>query len=161
MRTLATLDLGFNPDGVVTAVMPRPAIPATNAERLARVHESEAEVIAAVRAIPGVVAAGIGGSPLGLSTELGGVRVPGDDREFPMVGLAPVSVGYFEALGARLKAGRFFTTDDRAGAPTVAILSDSAARKFWPSGNAVGRTLILPANGPVQVVGVVADMAGR
>jgi putative ABC transport system permease protein len=106
-----------------------------------------------------VIAAGVGGSPMGLRAGLGGVRLPGDPREFPMVGLAPVSVGYFEALGARLIAGRFFSPEDRAGAPVVAVLSESAARRFWPSGDAVGHTLILPANGPVRVVGIVADMA--
>jgi ABC-type antimicrobial peptide transport system permease subunit len=73
--------------------------------------------------------------------------------------LAPVSVGYFEALGARLNAGRFFTADDRAGAPTVAILGESTARKFWPDGHAVGHVFDLPANPSVRVVGVVADMA--
>jgi putative ABC transport system permease protein len=49
----------------------------------------------------------------------------------------------------------------------VAIVAESTARKFWPSTSlgpgprrsAVGETMILPANGPVQVVGVIADMA--
>src|SRR5439155_25615701 len=104
-------------------------------------------------------APGVGGSPIGLSMGVGGVTLPGDSRQLPMVGLAPVSVEYFEALGARLKAGRFFTADDRAGAPTVAIVSESTAQQFWPSSLAVGKTLMLPANGAVRVVGVVADMA--
>ncbi len=159
VRSLATLDLGFNPHGVVAASMPRPAVPALDAGGLARIHETEVQVIDAVRQLPGVIAAGVGGSPMGLSIGLGGVTLPGDAREFPMVGLAPVSLGYFEALGARLKEGRFFTPEDRAGVPTVAIVSESAARTFWPSGNALGQTLKLPANGPVQVVGVLADMA--
>ena len=159
VRALATLDLGFNPQQVIAATLPRPAVPAVDAGALTRMHEAEVQVIEAVRQLPGVLAAGVGGSPMGLSIGLGGVTLPGDSREFPTIGLAPVSVGYFEALGARLKAGRFFTREDRAGAPTVAILSESAAQRFWPSGNAVGQTLILPANGPLHVVGVVADMA--
>ena len=159
VRALATLDLGFNPQGVIGATLPRPAVPALDAGGLARMREAQVQVIEAVRQLPGVIAAGVGGSPMGLSTGLGGVTLPGDSREFPMIGLAPVSVGYFEALGARLRAGRFFTPEDRAGAPTVAILSESAAQKFWPSSSVVGQTLILPGDGPVQVVGVVADMA--
>lgn len=159
VRVLSALDLGFNPHGVIAATLPRPAVPALDASGLTRMHEAEAQVIEAVRQLPGVVAAGVGGSPMGLSIGVGGVTLPGDLREFPVIGLAPVSVGYFEALGARLKAGRFFTPEDRAGAPTVAILSESAAQTFWPVGVAVGQTVILPANGQVHVVGVIADMA--
>jgi predicted permease len=159
LRAMATQDLGFNPQGVITAALPRPARPSLDAGALARAHDAEVQVIEAVRRLPGVVAAGVGGSPMGLTLGLGGVTLPADPRELPMVGLAPVSVGYFEALGARLRAGRFFTTEDRAGAPTVAIVSESTAQKFWPSRSAVGEAMILPANGTVQVVGVVADMA--
>jgi predicted permease len=159
IRALVSQDLGFNPHGVVAAALPRPARPALDADALARMHEAENEVIEAVRQLPGVLAVGVGGSPMGPSTGVGGVTLPGESRELPMVGLAPVSVGYFEALGVRLKEGRLFTSEDRAGAPMVAIVSESTARKFWPSGGAVGRTMIVPANGPVQVVGVIADMA--
>jgi putative ABC transport system permease protein len=70
-----------------------------------------------------------------------------------------VSVGYFEALGVRLKEGRLFTQDDSARAPLVAIVCESTAQKFWPSRSAIGETMVLPANGPTQVVGVIADMA--
>jgi predicted permease len=155
---MATVDLGFNPQGVITAALPRHARPPLDADALAGVHESEVEVIEAVRRLPGVIAAGVGGSPMGLQLGLGGATLPGDPRELPMVGLAPVSVGYFEALGARLEAGRFFTPEDRPGAPTVAIVAESAARRIWPSGSAIGETIILPANGPVRIVGVVGDM---
>jgi putative ABC transport system permease protein len=158
MRAVATLDLGFDPRGVVTAALPRPAPPSLDAGALARTHEAEVQVIEAVRQLPGVVAAGVGGSPMGLSMGVGGVSLPGDPRELPIVRLAPVSVGYFEALGARLKAGRFFTPEDRASAPSVAVVSESTARMFWPDRHAVGQMLVLPPNRPVQVVGVVADM---
>jgi len=159
MRALAALDLGFDPKGVISASLPKPRNLSFDADELARMHDAETTVIDAVRQLPGVIAAGVGGSPMGLAIGLGGVTLPGDARELPMVGLAPVSVGYFEALGARLIAGRFFTSDDRAGAPVVAVLSESAARRFWPSASAVGQTLILPTTVTVRVVGVVADMA--
>jgi hypothetical protein len=51
IRTFATLDLGFDPRGVITAALPRPPLPATDAERLARMHQLEAEVIEAVRQV--------------------------------------------------------------------------------------------------------------
>ena len=163
MRALLTQDLGFNPQGVISATLPRPARPPLDADALAPAHDAEVQVIEAVTQLPGVVAAGVGGSPLGLAMGVAGVTLPGDPRELPTVGFAPVSVGYFEALGVRLKEGRLFTSEDRAGAPMVAIVGESTARKFWPSSSAVGQTLLLPANRPpatrpVQVVGVIADM---
>jgi predicted permease len=163
VRALLTQDLGFNPEGVISAALPRPARPALDADALALVHEAEVQVIDAVTRLPGVVTAGVGGSPLGLAMGVAGVRLPGDHRELPTVGFAPVGVGYFEALGVRLKEGRLFTSEDRTGAPVVAIVGESTARKFWPTVSAVGQTLLLPAsrppaNRPVQVVGVIADM---
>ena len=171
MRALLTQDLGFNPQGVISATLPRPARPPLDADALAPVHDAEVQVIEAVTQLPGVMMAGVGGSPLGLAMGVAGVTLPGDPRELPTVGFAPVSVGYFEALGVRLKEGRLFTSEDRAGAPMVAIVGESTARKFWPSTSlrsgpsrsAVGQTLLLPANRPpatrpVQVVGVIADM---
>jgi len=158
MRALLTQDLGFNPQGVIAATLPMPLRPPLDAAAHAVAHEAEAQVIEAVRRVPGVVAAGVGGSPMGLMIGLRGVTLPGDSRELPVVGLAPVSVGYFEALGTRLIAGRFFTTEDRAGAPNVAVVSESTAQEFWPARSAIGESIMLGVNGPVQVVGVVADM---
>ena len=158
LRAMATHDLGFDPRGVIAAALARPARPSLDAGALARAHDAEVQVIEAVKRLPGVIAAGVGGSPMGLMLGVGGVTLPGDPRELPIVGLQPISVGYFEALGARLTEGRFFTTEDRAGAPAVAIVGESTARKFWPNRTAVGQTMVLPANGPVQVVGVVADL---
>src|SRR5204863_2319304 len=43
VRSLATLDLVFNPHGVVAASMPRPAVPALDAGGLARVHDAEVQ----------------------------------------------------------------------------------------------------------------------
>jgi putative ABC transport system permease protein len=159
MHALLTQDLGFNPQGVIAAALPRPARPPLDPAAHALAHQAEVQVIEAVTQLPGVLAAGIGGSPMGLKSGLGGITLPGDSRELPTVGLAPVSVGYFEALGVRLKEGRLFTQDDSARAPLVAIVCESTAQKFWPSRSAIGETMVLPANGPTQVVGVIADMA--
>jgi putative ABC transport system permease protein len=124
-------------------------------------HEAEAASIREVGRLPGVRSVGVGGSPMGLLPRLSGVTLPGDSREFPPIAMQPISVGYLETLTARLMGGRLFTVDDRRGSPTVVILSVSAARILWGSANLVGQTIVLPATGPVRVVGVVADMAAR
>ncbi len=73
----------------------------------------------------------------------------------------PCSSGYFRALGIPLVAGRDFRSLDNAfGARPVAIVSRSAAQKFWPGKNPIGRRLrIAYSKGtPYEVVGVVSDV---
>ncbi len=59
-----------------------------------------------------------------------------------------------------LVAGRDFTWNDRDGAPHVAIVNQTAARRFW-QGAAVGQRLTVPGPGDtwdtVTVVGVAGD----
>jgi ABC-type antimicrobial peptide transport system permease subunit len=68
--------------------------------------------------------------------------------------------GYFAALGIPLRTGRLFSDSDRASALPVAIVSESTARRFWPSESPIGKT-IRPVSGKIGriVVGVVADVA--
>jgi predicted permease len=68
--------------------------------------------------------------------------------------------GYFQALGIPLRAGRFFTDADRTGAAPVMIISESAARRFWPTESAIGKRIHPMSNKEWRtVVGVVADVA--
>jgi hypothetical protein len=77
-------------------------------------------------------------------------------------GLEVPSPGYLTALGFRLRAGRFFTHADDAGAAPVAIVSASFARKAWNTLDVVGRSIspepITPKTPPITVVGVVDDI---
>jgi predicted permease len=68
--------------------------------------------------------------------------------------------GYFQALGIPLRAGRFFTDADRAGAVPVMIISESTAKRFWTNENAIGKHIHPMSNREWRtVVGVVADVA--
>jgi predicted permease len=68
--------------------------------------------------------------------------------------------GYFGALGITLRAGRLFSDADTSTSLPVAIINESAARRFWPKESPLGKT-IRPVSGKVgrTVVGVVADVA--
>jgi predicted permease len=55
-----------------------------------------------------------------------------------------------------MRAGRDFTEHDRVGAPLVAIVNESMARRLWPGEDPIGKELLNPK--PVTVVGVVADV---
>ena len=73
-----------------------------------------------------------------------------------------VSPEYFEAMDARLLAGRTFTYSDSAGTPPVIIVDESLAKLAWPGENPVGKQLQLAPTGEpdafAEVVGVVEHM---
>lgn len=96
------------------------------------------------------------------------------DRPAPPPGELPVAAvnfadpSYFGTLGIALRRGRAFTAADGAGAPCVAVVNETLARKWWPAGGgrgggAVGRGIQLggPAHdGPrCEIVGVAADVS--
>jgi len=64
---------------------------------------------------------------------------PPDGQPFFQPAWNVVEPKYFSTLGIRLLAGRDFTAADRAGSESVAIVSEAAAREFWPGQDAVGR----------------------
>jgi putative ABC transport system permease protein len=70
---------------------------------------------------------------------------------------------YFRVLHIPLREGRPFDRRDGAGAPPVAVVSESMARRLWQGQEAVGRRLRLSestAGGEnwITVVGVVGDI---
>ena len=75
--------------------------------------------------------------------------------------LTHVSDEYFRLLEIPLLQGRTFDTRDVFDAPPTAIISESAARRFWPGGNALGGRMRLgpDRNSPLfEVVGIVGDV---
>jgi putative ABC transport system permease protein len=50
-----------------------------------------------------------------------------------------VTPGFFQTLGMRLLRGRDFGKADIQGAPGVAIINESMARRYWPNRDAIGK----------------------
>jgi putative ABC transport system permease protein len=81
--------------------------------------------------------------------------------------LSQASEGFFAALRVPVVAGRPFVIADRDAAPRVAVISLTAARRYWGgAGQALGRRLVIesgaggaPSSLPATVVGVVGDTA--
>ena len=125
-----------------------------------------------IRLLPGVQAATIASAlPGGFEVRREALSAPGD---WPPTGGGFVNVdwnviepGYFATLRIPILTGRDFTAEDGDGAPPVTIISESAARQFWPGQAAVGRYLVQPTWGPhgptspvrtLLVVGVARDI---
>ena len=88
-------------------------------------------------------------------------------EEDPRARFRTVSPGFFAALGVPIIAGRDFTDADRKGAEPVVIISQSVARRMFPTQDAVNRQLkwtdpvmkfigVSPA--PRRIVGIAADV---
>lgn len=162
---MQSLQQGFNTDGVVTfwvrppnsryAVTDGPAI----IERL----------LTSVERIPDVESAAVNRcTPFtGCSgTVLYFTDRPNDDRHPPVVGRHYISADYFKTLGIPLLAGRAVTSNDRSDRPPVTVISESAARRFWPGESPLGKRVWFGGTtGPfasparaVEIVGVVGDV---
>jgi putative ABC transport system permease protein len=118
-----------------------------------------------VGALPGVEAAALSNSvPLTGINDQGSVQVeglpePAVGEDGPQANRPRVSAGYFQAMGIPVLDGRAFDERDRAGSEPVAVVSDRAARAWWPAESPLGkRVAVGVVNGKWtwrRVVGVV------
>jgi putative ABC transport system permease protein len=157
---LARVDTGFHAENVLTARML--LLPVQKEEYHAQVV---GEMLARIRRLPGVMAAGsIGLLPMqGTNSGTWYYRADRPDPEpnaRPGGDVSIITPGYFEAMGIPMERGRAFNSQDRAGAPLVAILNQTAARTLFPREDAVGKRLkVWWTNTPVvEIIGIVADI---
>jgi putative ABC transport system permease protein len=161
---LRSIDLGFQPAGVLTMRVPLSGgLNSPTPRRLAFVRQ----LCASVSALPGVRAASItSGLPLtGLQQLAGtpfwveGMPAPPDSQR-PTALLRSITPAYFQAIGIPLVAGRAFTAADDAQARPMAIVNQTLARRFWPTGTALGHHVLFdePSKTVAEIVGVVGDV---
>jgi predicted permease len=133
-----------------------------------------ARVLDRVRALPDVDAVGLtstipfsGANSDSVILAEGYQMAPGESVVSPNQVI--VTDGYFEAMGARLVAGRFFTDADVEDRQRVVIVDERLARRFWPNGEVIGKRMYQPESAEklleppgeermLTVVGVIADM---
>jgi predicted permease len=74
-----------------------------------------------------------------------------------------VEPDYMKAMGIQLENGRFFTAQDKEHAPSVAVIDDTLAAKFFPNQNPVGKRINLDeASAPLQTIQVqIVGVAGH
>lgn len=118
-----------------------------------------------VESLPGMEAAASARVvPLTMETEGGHVWLPeehGDDRAIS-ASWNIVTPGYFRTIAVPLLRGRIFGASDRVGAPAVAVINETLARRAWPTRDAIGQLLVAgSARRPLQVIGVVRDAKYR
>jgi len=153
-------DLGFNADHVLTIrVLPPNNKYETDAKKIA----FSDQVMERIQSLPGVEAAGtvtflpLSGWWGGRTVALESQATPEDQR--PKMMWSSVTPGYFRAMGIPLLKGRFFAERDNQGAPGVAIISKSLARRLGQNSDLLGERIdVQGVKGAVEVVGVVGDV---
>ncbi|MGO9272282.1 MAG: ADOP family duplicated permease [Terriglobia bacterium] len=125
------------------------------------------EVLATVRSLPGVKSAGavtplpLSGDDFSSSFRVEGRTVP--EKDEPSAEVRWATPDYFRSMAVPLRQGRLFTDADRLGAARVLLLSEGAARTFFPAGDAMGRKITFGARGGYEknegeIVGIVGDV---
>lgn len=143
-----TINPGFTAERVLTGTI---SLPATKYKDDAEVRTATNRILERLRGIPGVAAAGAtttlpfsGNYSDSVIIAEGYQMQPGESLISPTQVL--VSDGYFEAMGARLREGRFFSAEDAENRPKTIIIDERLARRFWPKGDAIGKHLYFPQN---------------
>jgi predicted permease len=162
---LQTVDLGFNPNGILFARTPFPRGQYETAEEKERFFRA---LLARIHRLPGVVAATE-------STTLppyGGVRSDIDisgkthtEKWQSIVQL--VSEGYFPTLQLKLVRGRVLSEAEVNGARKVAVVNQTLVNRFLPGEDPIGKLIRLRSfetrpqgairDAVFEVVGVVGD----
>ncbi|HEY2168242.1 MAG TPA: FtsX-like permease family protein, partial [Candidatus Angelobacter sp.] len=112
---------------------------------------------------PGVESAALGPTPMSAnmwtSVKLEG-HISGEGKKIGILG-SRVSPGYFKTVGIPLLSGRDFTRSDAANAPGAALISETAAGKYWPHESPLGKHIgqVGIHDQTFEIVGVVGDTA--
>jgi len=172
---------GFEARNVLVVPLDLPPSRYTEPQRR---REFVERAVAEMRTIPGVTAAGavshlpLGGADSWMSFAIEGRPVPRRGQE-PYAPIRVATPDYFRALGIPLRRGRVFSDSDaRIAVPlirwfpqqpypdgfdkpqpaAVAVVSEAAARQFWPGEDPIGRRIRLLFSPEITIVGVVGDV---
>ena len=164
---LASVDPGFHATQALTFEL---SLPDSRYEQEPQQVGFFDQLLPRLRAIPGVQSAAaamslpLSGSNFVLTFEVAG-RPPVPPSQQPAMQIRVATPEYFQTIGIPLKRGRSFTDDDRPGSPPVMLITESAARQYFPNEDPIGKKITLgwsrgkgkPRAGG-EVVGIVGDV---
>jgi predicted permease len=136
---VAAVDPGFDPEHVLIANVSLPGGSSGGSSYLFD------PIFTKLQSLPGVKDTGAIDSlfdfgptdNLGLRSIEG--HVPEPSKQWTALTWDTIRGDYFQTIGARLLGGRYFSDQDGLHSPLVAIIDESAARRYWPGENAVGK----------------------
>jgi putative ABC transport system permease protein len=163
---LQAVDPGFKPEQVLTFELDVPDSRYKEDDDKTRFFRTAVERFAAlpgVRSAGGVIVLPLRGS-FNLSFTVNGWPPPKPGQE-PTLETRVATPGYFQTVGIPLLKGRYFTPRDDERAPQVALISESAVKKFFANEDPIGRKIRLgwgrgkdKPNVGGEIIGVVGDV---
>jgi putative ABC transport system permease protein len=159
---LLDVDPGYRAENVLTARLT--TLPQRYHEKSQRVQFYE-QTLQRLAALPGVASVGLTlhlpltGFNWGARLQVEG-RLLQKGENLPDALITPVSPDYFRTMSIGLRAGRLFNDRDNQDAPSVALLSETLARRLFPGEDPLGKRLNVGDTGAAwtTVVGVVSDI---
>jgi putative ABC transport system permease protein len=148
---LANVDLGYEPEGVLTAQIDPSGERYKEFEQVTGFYQ---ELLGRISAIPGTRYAGLRNSANSSTTFSIDEHPPLPPEKEPIAQQNQVSADYFMAMGIPLRAGRFFDERDTKGEQPVAIIDETLARREFPGENPVGKHITFWRTSR-EIVGVV------
>lgn len=128
------------------------------------------QLLPQLRALPGVASAGavmplpLTGDNMVISFQIDGRPVPRADQ--PAADFRVVTPDYFRTLSIPLIKGRVFSEHDDEKAPTIVVINQAFAQKYFPNEDPIGKRIIPGASvhdeHPArEIVGVVGNVKHR
>jgi predicted permease len=159
---LRTSDLGCITDNVLTMRYGLPVKKYDTPEKVLAFHEA---LLARVRSLPGVQAAGLISRAPGAGQESDTVfTIPEHPRQGPSLELDALTrkadPDYFSTLGIPLLSGRVFNGQDKLGQTHHVVISKKFAQQFFPGEDPVGKHVKIAFASKQEVeeiIGVVGD----
>jgi putative ABC transport system permease protein len=171
---LGAVDMGFRTEHLLTLSTDVTTGPLRTRGASARfVDEAVARIggLPGVRSVAATTALPFEAAPASQAITREGVaaRAAADSPQVIQIAVTP---SYFATMGMALKAGRLLTENDRAEGTLVAVLNETAARRYWPGEDPIGKRFAVgsrerfgsfrrPPPGGVEwreIVGVVQDI---
>jgi len=157
---LLRVDVGFKPERLLTLEY---RLPRTKYREPAAQWQFHHQVLERIQEVPGVQSVSlVRGLPFSGNGGTAAIVLP--DREPPAQGSEPEVMfntampNYFETIGIPFIKGRLFGAEDLLNSPTVVIINQTMAHKFWPGQDPLGKQVKFVEDGSTAtIVGVVGD----
>ncbi|MFL6227273.1 MAG: ABC transporter permease [Pyrinomonadaceae bacterium] len=158
---LRSVEPGVDPSNLLTM---RLELPEARYKEIPKQTEFRRQLVERLNALPGVEAAMVSELPLSGDMLTHNVAIEGrpvaigDEPELQTINVAG---DYFHTMRIPLLRGRGLTSQDRAGAPVVGVVTESFVREYFPNSDPIGARIRWVRQQPPQwmtIVGVVADV---
>jgi len=163
LSNLRRVDIGFDPQNLLLFRV-NPSLSNYDESRMRALYAQLLERLAAAPGVrgaamsqPGLLAGGVSSTGIflqGRSYPAG--RQQGDGNTINRLVISP---NFFDVMGIPLVLGRALTDLDDTNAPAVAVINETAARKYFPGENPIGRRFGTSpeTTGQIEIVGVLRD----